>query len=163
MALAPEQAGIGIRRHFTTEGVHPYDEVEWERRDARIVNYRDGSVAFEQLGDEFPTSRSQNATTSVAQKYFGRPRGTPDRPWPLRPVTGRVADTITRWGVEGGYFVDDAEAETFNAELKHLLVTQKAAFNSPVWFNIGVKGVPQQASACFILSVEDSMDSILNW
>src|SRR5690606_22669233 len=163
MALAPEQAGIGIRRHFTTEGVHPYDEVEWERRDARIVNYRDGSVAFEQLGVEFPTSWSQNATNIVAQKYFRGPLGTPEREWSLRQVIDRVADTITRWGVEGGYFVDDAEAETFNAELKHLLVTQKAAFNSPVWFNIGVKGVPQQASACFILSVEDSMDSILNW
>ena len=163
MALAPEQAGIGIRRHFTIAGVHPYDEVEWERRDARITNFRDGSVAFEQLGVEFPTTWSLNATNIVAQKYFRGTLGTPEREWSLRQVIDRVADTITRWGVEGGYFVDDDEADSFNAELKHLLVTQKAAFNSPVWFNIGVKGVPQQASACFILSVDDSMDSILNW
>jgi ribonucleoside-diphosphate reductase alpha chain len=163
MALAPEQAGIGIRRHYTTEGVHPYDMVEWERRDARITNFRDGSVAFEQIGVEFPTTWSLNATNIVAQKYFRGTLGTPDREWSLRQVIDRVADTITRWGVEGGYFVDDSEAEAFNAELKHLLVTQKAAFNSPVWFNIGVAGVPQQASACFILSVDDAMDSILNW
>jgi ribonucleoside-diphosphate reductase alpha chain len=163
MALAPEQAGIGIRRHFTTEGVHPYDMVEWERRDARITNFRDGSVAFEQIGVEFPTTWSLNATNIVAQKYFRGTLGTPEREWSLRQVIDRVADTITRWGTEGGYFVDDAEAEAFNAELKHLLVTQKAAFNSPVWFNIGVAGVPQQASACFILSVDDAMDSILNW
>ena len=163
MALAPEQAGIGIRRHFTIAGVHPYDEVEWDRRDARITNFRDGSVAFEQLGVEFPSTWSLNATNIVAQKYFRGTLGTPEREWSLRQVIDRVADTITRWGVEGGYFVDDDEADTFNAELKHLLVTQKAAFNSPVWFNIGVKGVPQQASACFILSVDDSMDSILNW
>jgi ribonucleoside-diphosphate reductase alpha chain len=163
MALAPEQAGIGIRRHFTTEGVHPYDMVDWETRDARITNFRDGSVAFEQIGVEFPTTWSLNATNIVAQKYFRGTLGTPGREWSLRQVIDRVADTITRWGTEGGYFVDDAEAESFNAELKHLLVTQKAAFNSPVWFNIGVKGVPQQASACFILSVDDAMDSILNW
>ncbi|HKX70405.1 MAG TPA: ribonucleoside-diphosphate reductase, partial [Acidimicrobiales bacterium] len=152
MALAPEQAGIGLRRHFTTDGVHPYDEVEWDRRDARITNFRDGVVAFEQRDVEFPVSWSQNATNIVAQKYFRGTLGTPEREWSLRQVIDRVADTITRWGVEGGYFVDDAEADVFNAELKHLLVTQKAAFNSPVWFNIGVKGVPQQASACFILS-----------
>ena len=163
MALAPEQAGIGIRRHYTTEGVHPYDMVEWERRDARITNFRDGSVAFEQIGVEFPTTWSLNATNIVAQKYFRGTLGTPEREWSLRQVIDRVADTITRWGVEGGYFVDDSESEAFNAELKHLLVTQKAAFNSPVWFNIGVAGVPQQASACFILSVDDAMDSILNW
>jgi ribonucleoside-diphosphate reductase alpha chain len=163
MALAPEQAGIGIRRHFTTDGVHPYDMVDWETRDARITNFRDGSVAFEQIGVEFPTAWSLNATNIVAQKYFRGTLGTPEREWSLRQVIDRVADTITRWGTEGGYFVDDAEAESFNAELKHLLVTQKAAFNSPVWFNIGVKGVPQQASACFILSVDDAMDSILNW
>ena len=164
MALAPEQqAGIGLRRQFTTEGVHPYDDIEWDRRDARITNFRDGSVAFEQRDVEFPVSWSLNATNIVAQKYFRGTLGTPEREWSLRQVVDRVADTITRWGVEGGYFVDDREADAFNAELKHLLVTQKAAFNSPVWFNIGVKGVPQQASACFILSVDDSMDSILNW
>jgi ribonucleoside-diphosphate reductase alpha chain len=163
MAMAPEQTGIGIRRHFTSEGVHPYDEVTWERRDARITNYRDGSVAFEQLDVEFPTTWSLNATNIVAQKYFRGTLGTPERESSLKQVIDRVADTITQWGIEGGYFVDDREAETYRAELKHLLVHQKAAFNSPVWFNIGVKGVPQQASACFILSVDDEMDSILNW
>jgi ribonucleoside-diphosphate reductase alpha chain len=163
MAIAAEQTGIDIRRTFTTEGVHPYDEVTWERRDARITNFRDGSVAFEQLGVEFPTTWSLNATNIVAQKYFRGTLGTPERETSLKQVIDRVADTITTWGVEGGYFVDDREAETFRDELKHLLVHQKAAFNSPVWFNIGVAGVPQQASACFILSVEDSMSSILNW
>ncbi|QGG94938.1 vitamin B12-dependent ribonucleotide reductase [Actinomarinicola tropica] len=163
MALAPEQTGIGIRRYFTTEGVHPYDEVEWERRDSRITNFRDGSVAFEQLGVEFPTTWSINATNIVTQKYFRGTPGTPERESSLKQVADRVVDTITQWGIEGGYFVDDAEAETFRAELKHLVIHQKAAFNSPVWFNIGVEGVPQQASACFILSVDDTMDSILNW
>ena len=163
MAMAPEQTGIGIARHFTTEGVHPYDEVTWERRDARITNYKDGSVAFEQLGVEFPVTWSLNATNIVAQKYFRGTLGTPERETSLRQVIDRVADTVTRWGTEGGYFIDDREAETFRAELKHLLVHQKAAFNSPVWFNIGVEGVPQQASACFILSVDDHMESILNW
>ena len=163
MAMAPAQTGIDIRRHFTTEGVHPYDEVAWERRDARITNFRDGSVAFEQLDVEFPTTWSLNATNIVAQKYFRGTPGTPEREHSLKQVIDRVADTITTWGTEGGYFTDDHEAETFRAELKSLLVNQKAAFNSPVWFNIGVEGVPQQASACFILSVDDAMDSILNW
>jgi ribonucleoside-diphosphate reductase alpha chain len=163
MAMAPEQTGIGIRRHFTTEGVHPYEEVTWEHRDARITNFRDGSVAFEQVGVEFPTTWSLNATNIVAQKYFRGTLGTPERESSLKQVIDRVADTITQWGIEGGYFVDDREAEVYRDELKHLLVHQKAAFNSPVWFNIGVKGVPQQASACFILSVDDEMDSILNW
>ncbi len=163
MALAPEQTGIGIRRHFTTADVDPYDQLEWERRDARITNYRDGKVAFEQLGVEFPTSWSLNATNIVAQKYFRGTPGTAERETSLKQVVDRVCDTITTWGIEGGYFVDDREAEAFRAELKHLMVTQKAAFNSPVWFNIGVPNVPQQASACFILSVDDSMSSILNW
>src|SRR5215203_4716743 len=163
MSLAPERIGIGIQRHFTRPGADPYDSVVWERRDARITNYRDGAVAFEQLGVEFPVRWSLNATNIVAQKYFRGTLGTPERESSLRQVIDRVADTISRWGTEGGYFVDGAEAEAFNAELKHLLVNQRVAFNSPVWFNIGVKGVPQQASACFILSVDDTMDSILNW
>ena len=163
MSLAPERIGIGITRHFTTAGVHPYDEVVWERRDARITNWKDGAVAFEQLDVEFPVSWSLNATNIVAQKYFRGTLGTPERERSLRQVIDRVADTIAGWGVADGYFVDDAEADAFRDELKHLLVTQKAAFNSPVWFNIGVAGVPQQASACFILSVDDTMDSILNW
>ena len=163
MSLAPERLSIGIKRHFTTPGVHPYDQVVWERRDARISNWKDGSVAFEQLDVEFPASWSLNATNIVAQKYFRGTPGTSERETSLRQVIDRVADTIANWGIQGGYFVDDAEAEAFRNELKYILVTQRAAFNSPVWFNIGVKGVPQQASACFILSVEDTMDGILNW
>ncbi|MCX7619440.1 MAG: vitamin B12-dependent ribonucleotide reductase [Acidimicrobiales bacterium] len=163
MALAPEQAGIGIRRFFTQPGVDPYDMVDWEVRDARITNYRDGSVAFEQLGVEVPASWSLNATNIVAQKYFRGPIGSPEREHSVRQVVDRVVDTITDWGRRDGYFVDDEEAEAFRSELKYLIITQRAAFNSPVWFNIGVKGVPQQASACFILSVDDTMDSILNW
>ncbi len=163
MSLAPERIGIGITRHFTTPGTHPYDELVWERRDARITNWKDGSVAFEQPDVEFPASWSLNATNIVAQKYFRGTLGTPERESSLRQVIDRVADTIADWGVRDGYFVDDAEAEAFRNELKHILVTQKAAFNSPVWFNIGVPGVPAQGSACFILSVDDTMDSILNW
>ena len=163
MAIAPQRAGIGIRRHFTTAGTHPYDEVVWERRDARITNYRDGTVAFEQLGVEVPASWSVNATNILAQKYFRGTPGTPERESSLRQVADRVVDTVTAWGTKDGYFVDDEEAEAFAAELKHLIIHQKAAFNSPVWFNIGVAGVPQQGSACFILAVDDTMDSILNW
>ncbi len=163
MALAPERTGIGIRRYFTTEGVHPYDEVTWERRDSRIENWKTGEVAFEQLGVEVPAGWSVNATNILAQKYFRGTLGLPEREWSLRQVADRVVDTVTTWGVNGGYFVDKAEADAFNAELKHLIINQKGAFNSPVWFNIGVKGVPQQGSACFILEVDDQMDSILNW
>ena len=163
MAIAPQRTGIGIRRHFTTEGVHPYDEVVWERRDSRITNYKDGSVAFEQLDVEVPSTWSVNATNILAQKYFRGTLGTPERETSLKQVADRVVDTITAWGIKDGYFVDDVEAEIFRDELKHLIIHQKAAFNSPVWFNIGVRGVPQQASACFILAVNDSMNSILNW
>jgi ribonucleoside-diphosphate reductase alpha chain len=163
MTLAPERIGIGIRRHFTTEGVHPYDEIEWDVRDSRITNFRDGSVAFEQKNVEVPMSWSVNATNILAQKYFRGTLGTKERETSLKQVVDRIADTIANWGDKDGYFIDAAETEAFRAELKHLLVSQKAAFNSPVWFNIGVKGVPQQCSACFILSVDDSMKSILNW
>ena len=148
MAIAPERMGIGIHRHFTTEGVHPYDQVAWERRDARITNYATGAVAFEQLGVEVPETWSVNATNILAQKYFRGTLGMQEREWSLKQVADRVADTITAWGVKDGYFEDEDEAEAFLAELKYLVVTQRAAFNSPVWFNIGVKGVPQQASAC---------------
>jgi ribonucleoside-diphosphate reductase alpha chain len=163
MSLAPERLAIGLGRLFTSPGVDPYDEVVWERRDARITNWKDGSVAFEQLAVEFPVSWSLNATNIVAQKYFRGTLGTAERESSLRQVIDRVVDTITTWGIEGGYFVDTDEAEAFRSELKYILVTQRAAFNSPVWFNIGVQGVPQQASACFILSVDDTMDAILNW
>jgi ribonucleoside-diphosphate reductase alpha chain len=163
MAVAGERLGIGIRRHFTTESQHPYDEVVWERRDSRISDYRTGAVAFEQLGVEVPSTWSLNATNILAQKYFRGTVGLPGRESSLRQVVDRVVDTITAWGLKDGYFIDSAEAAIFSDELKHLVVHQKAAFNSPVWFNIGVDGVPQQASACFILAVEDSMSSILNW
>jgi ribonucleoside-diphosphate reductase alpha chain len=167
MSLAPERqttAGrIGLGRLFTSPGVDPFDEVVWEERDARITNFKDGSVAFEQLGVEFPTTWSLNATNIVAQKYFRGTPGTPERESSLKQVISRVVDTITQWGSEGGYFADELEEQAFRDELKFILVTQRAAFNSPVWFNIGVDGVPQQASACFILSVDDKMSSILNW
>ncbi|MEY2959815.1 MAG: hypothetical protein RLZZ01_2383, partial [Actinomycetota bacterium] len=172
MSLAPDRLNsmdrpangrIGLRRLYTSPGVDPYDEVVWERRDARITNWKDGSVAFEQLGVEFPTTWSMNATNIVAQKYFRGTPGTPERESSLKQVVDRVVDTITQWGREGGYFADEDEADAFRDELKFILVTQRAAFNSPVWFNIGVAGVPQQASACFILSVDDKMNSILNW
>ncbi|HLG92257.1 MAG TPA: ribonucleoside-diphosphate reductase, partial [Acidimicrobiales bacterium] len=163
MSVTARGLGIGIRRHFTTEGRHPYDEVAWERRDARIVDFRDGAVAFEQPGVEVPASWSVNATNILAQKYFRGTLGTPEREHSLRQVADRVVDTIAAWGAKDGYFVDQAEARAFSDELKYLIVNQRAAFNSPVWFNIGVEGVSRQASACFILSVEDTMDSILNW
>ena len=163
MAMAPEQIGIGIRRYFTQAGVHPYDTVEWEQREARIQNFKDGTDAFYQPDVEFPVGWSQNATNIVAQKYFRGTLGTDEREHSLKQVIDRVSDTITAWGVRDGYFVDDQEGAAFRNELKFVLLHQRAAFNSPVWFNIGVKGVPAQASACFILAVEDTMDGILNW
>jgi ribonucleoside-diphosphate reductase alpha chain len=163
MAKARQQLGIGISRRFTTAGTDPYDTVEWERRDSRIPNFKDGGDAFLQTDVEFPTTWSLNATNIVAQKYFRGTLGTAERETSLRQVIDRVADTVTNWGTRDGYFVDDAEAEAFRDELKYILVHQRAAFNSPVWFNIGVKGVPQQGSACFILAVDDTMDAILNW
>ena len=163
MAIAPQRLGIGLRRFFTTDDRHPYDEVIWDRRDARISNFRDGTVAFEQLNVEVPANWSFNATNILAQKYFRGTLGTPQRETSLKQVVDRIVNTITAWGIDANYFVDEEEADIFCAELKHLLITQKAAFNSPVWFNIGVKDVPQQGSACFILAVEDSMRSILNW
>ncbi len=163
MALTVDRSEIGIHRHFTTAGVHPYDMVEWEKRDSRITDYRTGEVAFEQLDVEVPKFWSMNATNILAQKYFRGNLGEPERETSLKQVVDRVVDSITAWGKKDGYFNDNAEAEAFSDELKYLIITQKAAFNSPVWFNIGVKDVPQQASACFILAVEDSMTDILNW
>ena len=154
---------IGIQRHFTVAGVDPFESVEWESRDTRITNFLDGTVAFEQKDTEFPASWSLNASNIVAQKYFRGQPDTDEREYSLRQIISRVADTITEWGFTDGYFADRAEAQTFRDELVHLLLHQKASFNSPVWFNIGVKGVPQQSSACFILSVDDTMESILNW
>ena len=155
--------GLTFTRYFTSEGLHPFDDVSWEVRDAVIPNYKEGGNAFEQRDVEFPASWSQNATNIVAQKYFRGTLGTPQRESSVRQLAGRVVDTIARWGQKNGYFASDADAQVFAEELTHLVVTQKAAFNSPVWFNVGVPDTPQQCSACFILAVDDHMSSILNW
>ncbi|HET6790411.1 MAG TPA: vitamin B12-dependent ribonucleotide reductase, partial [Actinomycetota bacterium] len=152
-----------FRRHFSTEGTHPFDEIEWETRDAVIPNFKEGGNAFEQRNVEFPVSWSQNATNIVAQKYFRGHLGTPERESSVRQLVSRVVDTIRGWGEKNHYFATEQDAEVFAHELTHLLVNQKAAFNSPVWFNVGVPDTPQQCSACFILAVEDHMSSILNW
>ncbi len=152
-----------ITRHFTQEGEDPYETVSWELRDARLTNYVDGSVSFEQKDVEFPTSWSATATNIVSQKYFRGTLGTDEREHSLKQVINRVSKQIQQWGQSDGYFADADESTIFQAELSWLLLHQFAAFNSPVWFNIGVEGVPQQASACFILSVDDEMESILNW
>ena len=151
---------IGITRRYTRPGVDPYDEIEWEVRDA-VIPGKDGP-AFEQREVEFPVFWSATATNIVAQKYFRGPLGTPQRERSVRQMISRVVDTITAWGRKDGYFADNDEADAFHAELKHLLVNQYAAFNSPVWFNVGFEERPQ-CSACFILAIDDSMDSILNW
>ena len=151
---------IGISRRNTRPGVDPYDEIEWEVRDALIPG-KDGP-AFEQREVEFPVFWSATATNIVAQKYFRGPLGSPQRERSVRQMISRVVDTITAWGRKDGYFADGDEADTFHAELKLLLLNQYAAFNSPVWFNVGFEERPQ-CSACFILSIDDSMDSILNW
>src|SRR5690349_354243 len=158
----PRQSGeaLSVRRLFTKPGVHPFDEIEWEVRDARIGH--GDRVAFEQKGVEFPKSWSQNATNIVAQKYFRGQMGSPERESSVKQMVGRVAGTIAGWGRELGYFSTDEDAEAFEMELTHILVNQIAAFNSPVWFNVGFEEKPQ-CSACFILSVEDTMESILAW
>jgi ribonucleoside-diphosphate reductase alpha chain len=155
--------GLTFERYFTREGVHPFDQVEWETRDAVIPNYKEGGNAFEQRDVEFPITWSQNATNIVAQKYFRGTLGTPQRESSVRQLVGRVVDTITGWGTKNRYFATAHDAQVFAEELTHLLVNQKAAFNSPVWFNVGVPDTPQQCSACFILAVDDHMSSILNW
>src|SRR6201996_4286452 len=152
--------GLSIRRRFTTPEVHPFDAVEWELRDARIGH--GDKISFEQRDVEFPASWSQNATNIVAQKYFRGQLGSPVRERSVKQMIGRVAGTIASWGVERGYFASDDDATTFEQELTHILLHQMAAFNSPVWFNVGFEESPQ-CSACFILSVEDEMDSILAW
>jgi ribonucleoside-diphosphate reductase alpha chain len=157
------RTGLTFERSFTTEGRHPFDDVEWELRDSVIPNYKEGGNAFEQRGVEFPVSWSQNATNIVAQKYFRGTLGTPQRESSVRQLTSRVVDTIRGWGEKNGYFASAEDAQIFADELTHLIVTQKAAFNSPVWFNVGVPDTPQQCSACFILAVDDHMSSILNW
>src|SRR5690348_15113513 len=158
--VVEESAGLGLRRFFTIPGRDPFDEIEWETRDALIPGK--DAPAFEQKDVEFPKFWSQTATNIVAQKYFRGRMSSPERERTVKQMIGRVVDTIGAWGREGSYFADEEEAETFEAELKAILVNQYAAFNSPVWFNVGFEEKPQ-CSACFILSIDDSMEDILDW
>src|SRR5436190_10146737 len=158
--VADEQASAAVKRFFTIPGRDPFEELEWELRTALIPG-KDGP-AFEQKHVEFPRFWSQTATNIVAQKYFRGRMSSPERERSVKQMIGRVVDTIAGWGRAGGYFADEAEAETFEAELKAILVNQYASFNSPVWFNVGFEETPQ-CSACFILSIDDSMESILDW
>ncbi|GAB1693816.1 vitamin B12-dependent ribonucleotide reductase [Krasilnikovia sp. M28-CT-15] len=155
-------SGLRLRRVWTTEGVHPYDEVEWERRDVVMTNWRDGSINFEQRGVEYPGFWSVNAANIVTTKYFRGAVGTPEREWSLKQLIDRVVRTYRKAGEEHGYFATPGDAEIFDHELTWMLLHQVFSFNSPVWFNVGTSS-PQQVSACFILSVDDSMDSILDW
>ena len=155
----PPAPGMEFARYFTLPGVDPYDEIEWEVRSAVIGNEK-GKVVFEQRDVEIPRFWSQQATNIVVSKYFRGQLGTPGRERSVKALVGRVVDTITGWARDDKYFASDDALQAFSAELKHLLVYQKAAFNSPVWFNCGFEKAPQ-CSACFINSVQDTMDSIL--
>ncbi|MEU5692693.1 vitamin B12-dependent ribonucleotide reductase [Actinosynnema sp. NPDC020468] len=157
-----KRAGLKVERVHTTEGKHPYDEVTWERRDVVMTNWRDGSVNFEQRGVEFPDFWSVNATNIVTSKYFRGAVGTPQREHSLRQLIDRVVKTYVEAGVKHAYFATEADSVTFEHELTWMLLHQVFSFNSPVWFNVGTSS-PQQVSACFILAVDDTMESILNW
>jgi ribonucleoside-diphosphate reductase alpha chain len=157
----PKRAGLSIEPVFTS-GVHPYDDVTWERRDVVQTNWRTGEVVFEQKGVEFPDFWSVNASTIVTTKYFRGALGTPAREQSLRQLIDRVVKAYRQAGEGFGYFLDAKSAEVFEHELTWMLLHQYFSFNSPVWFNVGTAS-KQQVSACFILSVDDSMDSILNW
>jgi len=162
-AKAPgRKKGLKIERVFSTAGVHPYDELNWERRDVVQTNWKTGEAVFEQRGVEFPDFWSVNASTIVTTKYFRGAVGTAEREQGLKQLLDRVVLTYVKAGKEHGYFATDADAEVFEHELTHMLLHQVFSFNSPVWFNVGTSS-PQQVSACFILAVDDSMDSILNW
>ena len=154
--------GLSMQRYFTHPDVHPYDAVAWENRHALITG-ENGRAVFEQRDVEFPETWSQLATNVVASKYFRRPLDSPRRERSVRQLLDRVVRTITTWGDGDGYFASKQDAEIFSHELTHVLLHQKASFNSPVWFNIGVEGTPPQASACFIISVHDDMHAILDW
>lgn len=161
---APKASGKGLTvdRVYTTAGVHPYDEVTWERRDVVMTNWRDGKVNFEQRGVEFPDFWSLNSTNIVTTRYFRGAMGTPQRENSLRHLIDRVVRVYRKAGLDNGYFATPEDAEIFEHELAWMLLHQVFSFNSPVWFNVGTNA-PQQVSACFILSVDDEMDSILNW
>src|SRR5262245_28335242 len=159
-SLPKARKGLEFRRHFTRDGISPYDTVEWEYRTAAITS-ESGEVIFEQRNVEVPRTWSMTATNIVASKYFHGKRGTPERETSVRQLIGRVARTITDWGIQGGYFASEENALVFYDELTHLLVHQMMAFNSPVWFNCGIEAKPQ-CSACFINSVQDTMGSILD-
>src|SRR4029079_18773234 len=159
---AGRSKGLTIERVFSTPDTHPYDEVTWERRDVVQQNWKTGETVFEQRGVEVPDFWSVNASTIVTTKYFRGAVGTEQREWSLKQLVSRVVSTYTKAGVDHGYFATPEDAETFEHELPWLLIHQYFSFNSPVWFNVGTPS-PQQVSACFILSVDDSMDSILNW
>ncbi|MGH3871027.1 MAG: vitamin B12-dependent ribonucleotide reductase [Pseudonocardiaceae bacterium] len=154
--------GLGLARIYTKPGVHPYDEVTWTRQDVVLTNWRDGSINFEQRGVEFPDFWSPNAVQIVTSKYFRGAVGTPAREWSLKQLIDRVVLTYTKAGKDHGYFASDQDAEIFEHEMTYTLLHQIFSFNSPVWFNVGTTA-PQQVSACFLLAVDDSMDSILNW
>ena len=156
-------ASLSVQRRFTEANTKAYDQLNWVSRDSVIANPMTGKNVFEQYGVEFPDFWSQNAINIVAQKYFTGTPGTDERESSLKDLIDRVANTITRQGVQEGYFDSGEESKDFNQELKYILATQRAAFNSPVWFNIGAPDRTQQASACFILGIEDTMPSILNW
>src|SRR5258708_585365 len=158
--VVDDAAALGVRRYFTIPGREPFDEVEWETRGAFIPG-KDKPV-FDQKDVEFPKFWSQTATNIVAQKYFRGRMGSPDREHSVRQMIGRVVSTAGAWGREGGYFANEDDAKTFEDELTFILVHQLASFNSPVWFNVGFEEKPQ-CSACFILSIDDSMESILDW
>src|SRR5947209_3367866 len=157
---APQVSGLTFPRFFTEPGVDPFDEIEWELRAAVIGNER-GEVVFEQRDVEIPKSWSQQATNIVVSKYFRGQIGTPERERSVKQLVGRVVTTITEWARAQKYFATDEDLQAFSDDLKHILVHQKAAFNSPVWFNCGFETHPQ-CSACFINSVQDTMDSILS-
>ena len=158
----PERRGLTVERVHTTPGMHPYDEVTWQRRDVVMTNWRDGTVNFEQRGVEFPEFWSVNATNIVTSKYFRGAAGSSQRESSLRQLIDRVVGVYHRAGLEHGYFATENDAEIFAHELTWMLLHQVFSFNSPVWFNVGTSS-PQQVSACFILSVDDTMESILNW
>ena len=157
---AAARPALQIGRRYTRPGVDPFDAIRWETRTAQITNER-GDIVFEQKDVEVPAFWSAMATNVVVSKYFRGPLGAPERETSVRQVIGRVSGTVARWGSAGGYFAGEEEAAAFESELTHILLHQMASFNSPVWFNVGIEATPQ-CSACFILSLEDNMPSIMN-